>query len=216
MDKKLVIIGASGHGKVVADIAEKNGYEDIIFLDDNKEIYECNNYPIVGTCRDIQYFREFDFIIAIGNSLVRKRITEHLEKVNVNIVTLIHPNSVIAGNVKIGDGTVVMAGTVINSCTQIGKGCIINTCSSVDHDCTIGEFSHVSVGTHIAGNVFIGNNTWIVIGATVSNNVKITNDCTIGAGAVVIDNLEEPDIYIGIPAKKMSLKDKINNEAIKK
>ncbi|WP_455436903.1 hypothetical protein [Hungatella hathewayi] len=102
-----------------------------------------------------------------------------------------------------------MAGAVINPDVRIGQGCIINTCTSVDHDCTIGEFVHVSIGAHIAGTVTNGNNTWVGAGATISNNIEITSDCRIGAGAVVVNNLMETDTYIGIPARRMDMKDKI-------
>ena len=121
----------------------------------------------------------------------------------LHIVSLVHPSAVIAPNVKIGVGTVVMAGAVINPWTKIGQGCIINTCASVDHDCRIGDFVHVSVGAHVAGTVIIGDNTWVGAGATVSNNIEIVEDCMIGAGAVVIADITEHGTYVGVPAKKL-------------
>ena len=98
-----------------------------------------------------------------------------------------------------------MAGAVVNPYTKIGQGCIINTCASVDHDCRIGDYVHVSVGSHLAGTVFIGNGTWIGAGAIVSNNVSICENCMVGAGAVVLKDITEPDTYIGIPARKKSM-----------
>lgn len=200
MMRRLVIIGASGHGKVIADIAVKNGYEDIVFLDDNENIHECGGYPVVGRSTDAGKI-DADFIVGIGNSSIRKKIQESL--IEKNIVTLIHPNAVVADDVSIGAGTVVMAGTVINSGTNIGKGCIINTCSSVDHDCLIGDFVHVSVGSHICGTVCIEAETWIGAGVIVSNNINIFRDCIIGAGAVVIDDINESGTYVGVPAKEI-------------
>lgn len=195
--KKLVIIGASGHGKVIADIAAKNGYQEIVFLDDNEDLIECAGFPVVGkTSKALSM--DGDKIIAIGNAKIRERI----QKENENIVTLIHPDAVISRRVRIGKGTVVMAGVVINSDAVIGEGCIINTCSSVDHDCKIGDFSHVSVGAHVAGTVVVGERTWIGAGATVSNNVIIGSDCMIGAGAVVVKDIEKAGTYIGVPAKE--------------
>ncbi len=199
--KQIIIIGASGHGKVVADIANKNGYDQISFLDDNDEINECDGYKIIGKTADFIKF-DCDFFVAIGNANIRQKIILQLENANKNIITLIHPNAVIADTVKIGSGTVVMAGAVINSATTIGKGCIINTCASVDHDNIIGDFVHVSVGSHLAGNVTVANNTWISIGATVSNNISICKNCIIGAGAVVVKNIKEEGTYIGVPAIK--------------
>ena len=198
---QIIIIGASGHGKVAADIAKKNGYKQICFLDDNDAINECDGYKIIGKTVDfIKY--DCDFFVAIGNSKIRENILIKLANANKSIATLIHPNAVIADTVKIGKGTIVMAGAVINSATTIGKGCIINTCASVDHDNYIGDFSHISVGSNLAGTVNVGNNTWIGIGATVSNNISICNNCMIGAGAVVVKNLEEEGTYIGVPAKR--------------
>lgn len=164
--KKLVIIGASGHGKVIADIAVRNGYEEIVFLDDDESIKECAGFPVVGKTSEAKNI-EGDKIVAIGNAKIRGRIQGELN----NIVTLIHPTAVISRRVEIGEGTVVMAGAVINSDAVIGKGCIINTGASVDHDCRIADFVHVSVGAHVAGTCVIGDRTWIGAGATVSNNV---------------------------------------------
>lgn len=195
--KKLVIIGASGHGKVIADIAVRNGYKEIVFLDDDETIIECAGFPVVGKTSEAKYI-EGDKIVAIGNAKIRGRIQGELN----NIVTLIHPTAVISRRVEIGEGTVVMAGAVINSDAVIGKGCIINTGASVDHDCRIADFVHVSVGAHVAGTCVIGDRTWIGAGATVSNNVNICGDCMFGAGAVVIKDIEKPGTYIGCPAKE--------------
>ena len=196
--KRLVIIGASGHGKVIADIAVRNGYENIVFLDDDEDVRECAGFPVIGkTCeaRNI----DGDKIVAIGNAKIRERIQSELE----NVVTLIHPAAVISRRVEISEGSVVMAGVVINSDAVIGKGCIINTGASVDHDCKIEDFAHISVGAHVAGTCCISRRTWIGAGATVSNNVNIYGDCMIGAGAVVIKDIDKPGTYVGSPARKI-------------
>ena len=190
---KLIIIGASGHGKVVADIAVLNGYKDIAFLDDDLSKTFCGGFPVIGTTDMIV---EGDIFVAIGNPAVREKFSK-----NRNIITLIHPNAVIAADVVIGEGSVVMPGVVINAGAKIGQGCIINTASSVDHDCVLGDFVHVAVGAHLCGTVTIGNSTWIGAGATVSNNVNICGECTIGAGAVVVKDITEPGTYIGVPAR---------------
>ncbi len=199
--KKLIIIGASGHGKVAADIAVQNGYEEILFLDDNPATKECGGFPVVGTSRDSVRYTECDFIVGIGDARIRERIQEQLESEGLHIITLIHPSAVVADSAVIQSGTVVMAGVVINPGTKIGKSCIINTCSSVDHDCTVSDYVHVSVGAHIAGSVRIGKRTLVGAGATVINNVEIIEDCMIGAGAVVVKNIERKGIYKGVPAR---------------
>lgn len=197
---RLVIIGAGGHGKVIADIAVKNGYEDIVFLDDDETTLECAGYPVVGRT-DQAGMIDGDEIIAIGNAEVRGVLQK-----NINVVTLIHPDAVISRRVEIGRGTVVMAGAIINSDTIIGEGCVINTGASVDHDCNIGNFCHISVGSHVAGKCNIGDRCWIGAGAIVSNNVNICCDSMIGAGAVVINDIDVCGTYIGVPAKPINKK----------
>lgn len=195
---RLVIIGASGHGKVIADIAVKCGYQDIVFLDDNEKVKECAGFPVIGKVSDAVTMND-DKIVAIGNAEIRQKIQNQLS----NLVTLIHPNAVVSRRVEIGEGTVIMAGAVINSDVVIGKGCIINTGASVDHDCKLRDFDHVSVGAHVAGTVSIGSKTWIDAGATVSNNVSICDHCMIGAGAVVVNDVVNSGTYVGVPVRKI-------------
>lgn len=203
--KKLVIIGAGGHGKVAADIALKmNKWEQIEFLDDTEGLTESMGIKVSGkTDTAVLKINECDLFVAIGRSDVRKEKQSYLEKSGATIPVLIHPNSIIGTDVKIGKGTVVMAGAVINSCTQIGVGCIINTSSSVDHDCKIGDYTHICPGAHVAGATVIGNNTWVGIGSAVSNNVTICSDCFIGAGTVVVNDIKTPGTYVGCPARKL-------------
>lgn len=201
--KNLIIIGASGHGKVIAGIAVQNGYEDIVFLDDDPCIKECAGFPVVGKTSKAANL-DGDAIVAIGDARIRERIQESIQnQERVKLVTLIHPNAVISRRVEIGAGSVVMAGAVINSDAVIGKGCIINTCASVDHDCVLKDFVHVAVGAHMAGTCEIGERTWIGAGATIINNIHICGDCMIGAGAVVIRSIEKSGTYIGCPARKI-------------
>lgn len=197
--KQLVIIGASGHGKVIADIARKLGYTEIVFLDDNENICQCGNYPVIGKSSEASRM-DTDVIVGIGNTGIRKQIQESIPE--ERIVTLIHPDAVIAEDVLIGRGTVVMAGSIINPGVKIGKGCIINTSSSVDHDCKVGDYVHIAVGSHLCGTVTVGDRTWIGAGAIVSNNVSIHSNCMIGAGAVVVHDIQESGTYIGVPARR--------------
>lgn len=199
---KLIIVGASGHGKVVADIAKKNGYTDIAFLDDNENCRLCGQYSVIGKCKDALRYRDADFIVAIGNSEIRCKIQAYLLEMHLHVISLVHPQAIIAEHVEIGLGSVVMAGAVINPYVTVGQGCIVNTCASVDHDCVIGNYAHVSVGAHVAGTVEIGDHTWIGVGAIIRNNTKITNNCMIGAGAVVIQDIKETGTYMGVPARR--------------
>ena len=203
MNKQLVIIGASGHGKVIADIAEKNGYKNIVFLDDNSEVNFCGKYPVVGASCEASRQIDSDFIVGIGCAEIRKKIQKLLIEENLHIVTLVHPKAVVATDVYIGIGTVVMAGAIINPGTTIGNGCIVNTGATVDHDNIIGDFAHISVGSHLAGTVHIGKGTWIGAGAVVSNTVSICDNCMIGAGAVVVKDIVEAGTYVGVPTEKI-------------
>lgn len=207
---KLIIVGASGHGKVIADIAARCGYTDIVFLDDNPDVKECMGYPVIGKTENAKEYPNAKFIVAIGNSKIRQKVQEQLETMELSVISLIHPNAVIADYVELGKGTVVMAGAIINPACKIGKGCIVNTGASVDHDNVLEDFVHVSVGSHLAGTVQIGKRTWIGAGAVVSNNIKICEDCMIGAGAVVIKDIEKSGIYVGVPVREKVGKDEEN------
>lgn len=203
MSKSLIIVGAGGHGKVVADIAFKVGYENIIFFDNNDGIKECVDFPVLGKSDMTEKYKSWDFFVAISNADRRQEISKILNEKECNIVSLIHPNAVISRRVKVGKGTVVMAGAVINSDAVIGNGCIINTASSVDHDCVVEDYAHISIGAHLAGTVYIGKKTWIGAGATVSNNIRICGECMVGAGTVVIKDIDEKGTFVGIPARKI-------------
>lgn len=200
-NKRLMIIGAGGHGSVIADIAENNGYTEILFLDDNPNRTSCAGFPVVGRIADANRFGNSDFIVAIGNPVVRERIINTLA--DCRLVTLIHPAAVIGRLVTIGRGTVIMAGAVINPETSVGEGCIINTCSSVDHNSMIADYVHISIGAHLGGTVTVGKSTWIGAGVTVSNNITICGSCMIGAGTVVVNDIMKSGTYIGVPAVKI-------------
>lgn len=197
----LIIVGASGHGKVVADIARRNGYSDIAFLDDAPGLMQVSSYQVLGAVPQFEEYLQSDFVVAIGNAAIRRRIQDELTHAGAKFVTLIHPSAIITEDVVIGAGSVVMAGAVINPSARIGRGCIVNTSASIDHDCIVGNFAHVSVGAHLAGTVSVGDGTWVGIGSVVSNNISICSDCMIGAGAVVVKDIQKPGTYIGVPAR---------------
>ena len=205
MKENLVIIGASGHGKVIADIAiQMNCWKEIFFLDDDEAIEECLGIKVVGKSSDaLKYKGEACFFVAIGNNEIREKVQRALEEQDMPIATLVHPNAVIGTDVELGAGTAVMAGAVINSSSRIGKACIINTNSTIDHDNDIGEYVHISPGVSVAGNVSIGKGTWLGIGSVVSNNISICDNCVIGAGAVVVKDVCSGGAYIGVPAKRI-------------
>ncbi|MCI4249883.1 acetyltransferase [Bacillus sp. CCB-MMP212] len=205
MNTKLLIIGAGGHGRVIADIALKmKKWEYIAFLDDSENIKTSMGMEIIDKSTSVsKYIEDYDIFVGIGNNVVRKKVQEELEDLGAIIPVLIHPSAIIGEQVYLGAGTVVMAGAVINCCTKIGKGCIINTASTIDHDNKIDDYVHISPGAHLAGTVRVGLGTWLGIGSVVINNINIINECKIGAGAVVIRDITETGTYIGIPARRV-------------
>lgn len=205
MKKKLLIVGASGHGKVIADIALKmNKWQSIAFLDDNENVQSSMGIEIIDKSTSIsKYISDYELFVGIGNNAIREKIQRQLEVEGASIPVLIHPSAVIGEKVYVEAGTVVMAGAVINCCTKVGKGCIINTASTIDHDNVIEDYVHISPGAHLAGTVKIGQSTWLGIGSVISNNVNITGNCKIGAGAVVIKDITELGTYVGVPARRL-------------
>ena len=197
---RLVIIGAGGHGKGIADSALKNGYETICFIDDS-EVGDVIGFPIIGTSDDIENLNDgkTDFIIGIGVNAIRKSIAEQH---NVNWVSVVHPSAQIAFDAKIGKGSVVMANAVVNVSAMVGEHCIVNTGAIVEHDNVIENYVHISPNVALGGTVRIGSLTHVGIGATVKNNTEICSDCTIGAGAVVVKNIKEAGTYVGVPIRK--------------
>lgn len=194
---KLKIIGASGHGRVAADIAALMGYDEIEFYDDDPARTSCGGWPVVGPAAQCDPM-EGEVFVAIGNPGIRRRLMEAMPAARMPV--LIHPRAVLARDVRLGRGSVVMAGAVINPGASLGEGVIINTCASVDHDCVLEDYVHVAVGAHLCGADRIGSGTWIGAGATVSNNLSICGGCTVGAGAVVVRSIHRPGVYYGVPA----------------
>jgi len=195
----LILIGAGGHGKVVADTAEACGYQDIVFVDQRWPEQQNNGrWPIVATVDQIPDGLRF---CSIGNNAIRARIIEG-QKLDAGPV-LIHPSAVISPSAQIGAGTLVVAGAIVNADTRIGVGVILNTGCSVDHDNIIEDFVHISPGAHLAGGVKIGTGSWIGIGAVIKEGVTIGRDVIVAAGAAVIRNVEDGARIGGVPAVRL-------------
>lgn len=203
MNEQVIVIGAGGHGKVIADIVRSCGDTVIGFLDDspNPPASVCG-IPVLGGTKDYVNYPDARFVIAIGNGTVRRQVAQRLS--DVNWYTAIHPGAIVSPmGTSIGEGTVIMAGAVVNPCAVIGKHCIINTRAGVDHDNQIGDYTHISVGATLAGTVTVGDTVWVGAGAVVSNNLSICDGCMIGAGAVVVRSINEPGTYVGVPARRI-------------
>lgn len=202
---KLAILGASGHGKVVADCAECCGWSQIVFFDDVWPKMSINGrWPVKGTSEKlITSLSDFDgVIVAIGNNRIRHEKLLKLLELGGNVITLLHPSAQISRYASIGAGSVAFACSVVNVDSSVGMGSIINTGASVDHDCLLGAAVHISPGAHIAGGVSIGDRSWIGIGASVKQLVSIGSDVVVGAGAAVVANLPDGVTAMGVPAVK--------------
>lgn len=191
------IIGASGHAKVVIEIAEQQAVAIQHIYDSNPSIETLMGYRVLHQSA-ITAAADAPFIIAIGNNTVRKKLNDALP---VTFTTLIHPKTSISERTETGTGVVIMAGVTVNSGARIGRHCIINTNASVDHDCVLEDYVHVSPNAGLAGNVFIGEGTHIGIGAHVIQGIKIGRWVTIGAGAVVIRDIPDYAVVVGNPGR---------------
>lgn len=201
---RLAVLGASGHGKVVADIAEITGWEQIDFFDDAwPGLSENDAWPVVGDfpslCRSFPDYT--GVVVAIGNNAIRAEKTTALLEAGAPIVNLIHPHSSISRYADIGVGVVVMAGVVVNCGTKVDTGAILNTGCTVDHDCILSDFVHISPGAHLAGSVQVGTGSWIGIGASVCQCLSIGKGVTVGAGAVVVSTIPDGVTAVGVPAR---------------
>ena len=201
--KSIAIIGASGHGKVVAEIAELLGFQKVVFFDDSKTDNNFESWNIQGDTKNlISNISDFDAcFVAIGDNNLRINKINTLLLNNANVISLIHPLASVSKYSKIKRGTVVMAGAAINSFVTIGNSCIINTNSTIEHDCVIGDGVHISPNSAIVGGVSIGDKTWIGIGSSIKQNIVIGNNVILGLGSVLLDDLPDNVIAFGVPAK---------------
>jgi sugar O-acyltransferase (sialic acid O-acetyltransferase NeuD family) len=199
---RLLIIGTGGQGKVVLDCA-KEYYDSITFMTNDKHALGINNYPVIYE-QDITVdtiLKNYDeLIVAIGNNNARLKIALAYELKGMKLATIIHPKAVVSETAVIGCGTVICANAVINPSATIGKACIINTGAIIEHDCILENGVHISPNAAMGGTVFIGEKTWVCVGSSIANNIKIGNNSIIGAGAVVIKDVPNNVLAVGVPA----------------
>jgi sugar O-acyltransferase (sialic acid O-acetyltransferase NeuD family) len=202
--KRLAIVGAGGHGKVVAETAEYCGWQQIEFFDDNWPARTANGYWAISGDMSMLLSRmaEFDgVVVAIGSNSVRHSKSIELVGAGAHLVTLVHPSATVSPRAMIGAGSVVFAGVVVNVDAIVGQGAILNTGCSIDHDCHLESFVHISPGARLAGGVVIGELSWVGMGATVIQSVRVGKKVTVGAGAVVVGEVADLLTVAGVPAK---------------
>ncbi len=202
--QSIVLYGAGGHGKVIADIIEKGGLYTIAgFLDDEKT-GECAGYSILGGFDAVPRLLDADIrlvIVGIGHNETRLALQDRLTAAGMELATMMHPSVQIARGAEVGAGTVIMPGAILGPDVRIGSGCIINTGATVDHDCFLGNGVHLSPGVHVAGGVQIGDASHMGIGSVAKENVIIGARVTVGAGSVVLASLPDDCVAYGVPAK---------------
>lgn len=194
----LLIVGAGGHGKVVADTARASGYIDIAFLDGAWPEKTTNG---TWSVRGKPAPSKTPTFCAVGNNAAREKLFSDLELSNAPVLT--HSSAIVSPSTHIGAGTLLVAGTIVNADARIGRGVILNTGCSVDHDCEIDDFVHISPGAHLAGGVKVGKRSWIGIGAVVREGIHIGDDVIVGAGSVVVRDIENGAKVCGVPARTM-------------
>jgi sugar O-acyltransferase (sialic acid O-acetyltransferase NeuD family) len=206
MREKIFVYGASGHGKVVIDIIERQGLYDIDFLVDDDLTLKGQSflgYPVLGGKDDLLGSDARLGIVAIGSNRARSAVGTWLRENGFDVVTAIHPSAQLARGVTVGSGSVVMAGVVINSDSTLGYDVIVNTRASIDHDCTIGDGVHLAPSSTLCGTVTIGAGTFVCAGATIIPNLTIGSNVTVGAGATVIRDVPDNATVVGLPAKAL-------------
>lgn len=202
--RRLLLVGAGGHGRVVADLAECLGLETIDFVDDQwPEISRNGAWPVVGGLDDVPRLAgEYDASLAAsGTNTVRLKVHRILKDLALAPPVLIHPSAVVSRHARLGSGSVVLANAVVNAFATIGEAAILNTACTVDHDCRLGDGVHVSPGAHLAGQVEVGDCAWIGIGAAVRQQVRIGSQTVVGAGSTVVSHVEAGATVFGTPAR---------------
>ena len=205
----IVIIGSSGHAKVIIDIVEQEGrYKIAGLLDRNRKAGEqILGYPVLGQEEDLPRLMANHSIrgaiVAIGDNFVRSKVVDRLREVcpQLPFVSAIHPKASVARDVFIGEGTVIMAGVIVNPCCAIGPFCILNTNASLDHDSVMKDFSSIAPRVTTGGNCEIGDYAAVGIGAVLSHGVHIGKHVVIGASATVLKNIDPFKVAYGTPAR---------------
>jgi sugar O-acyltransferase (sialic acid O-acetyltransferase NeuD family) len=209
----LLLLGAGGHAKVVAETALATGrFSRIAFLDDR-----CNGpaqfpdqlgWPVIGpfsAALDPQIRQKFSLaLMAIGNAAMRLQWFSRLAAAGYELPVVIHPTAWVSSTAQLGFGSVVFAQSTIQAQVVIGRGAILNTGCSVDHESQLGDGVHVCPGARLAGEVYVGDRSWIGIGASVIQQIRIGSDVTVGAGAAVVRDLPDGVVAVGVPARVLS------------
>ncbi len=206
MKKRLAILGASGHGKVVADTALSLGYSEIVFFDDAwPEKASLGDWFVAGATTELlQSVSDFNAVaVGIGENRVRVEKLTLLLSAGAPVVNIIHPVATVSALARVGLGSVLFAGAVVNIDAVLGLAVIVNTGATIDHDCVLHDGVHIAPGAHLSGNVHVGLRSWIGVGACVKQGVHIGADVMVGAGTVVVSDIPDAVTAVGNPARRI-------------
>ncbi len=204
--KKIIIMGAGGHGQVVADALLLMEHADpVAFLDENPKITgtEIMGIPVPGGITQLSSIEHDGIVIALGNNSLRKKIFNKLKLAGENLFTVIHPSAIIAPDVQIGEGCMILAGTVINTGAVIKSNTIINTNATIEHHNRIGPHAHIAPGSTLGGEVIAEQESMIGIGSTVLPRVRVGKKSVLGGGSTAIKDIKEGQTVAGCPARPL-------------
>jgi sugar O-acyltransferase (sialic acid O-acetyltransferase NeuD family) len=208
----LLIVGAGGHGKVVAEIAHNMGsWGDIAFLDDHyPESSMVGNWRILGKSKGANPFREEypEAVAAIGTNSIRLEVLKRMAQGGFRFPVLMHPDASVSRFASIGAGTVICTQAAVVIDSRIGLGVIVNTGASIGHDCTLEDGVHVAPGVRLAGGVSVGECSWIGIGAIVKEFVRIGRGVIVGAGSTIIRDIPDGVTVVGSPGRIIRVHEK--------
>jgi sugar O-acyltransferase (sialic acid O-acetyltransferase NeuD family) len=204
---KLLIMGAGGHGRVVADAAESttDSWSEIVFLDDRyPELTSAGAWRVLGKFGELRRLADQyrACVVAVGDAALRVRLLQSAAEVGLMLPPIVHLHASVSPYASLAPGCVVAAGAVVGVGATLARGCIVNTGATVDHDCRLSEGVHVCPGAHLAGNVELGARTWFGIGAVARQGVRIGADVTVGAGAVCLQSIPDGVTVSGVPARE--------------
>lgn len=197
-EKELHILGAGGHAKVVVSLAQALGIRIAGIYADDTGVPLLENVPTLPLSW-VPDLPSTNGVIAIGSNAVRQRVASSYQQ--LSWAHLIHPTAWISPDVKVGPGTIVMAGAMVQPGTQLGIHVIVNTSSSVDHDCRLNDFVHVAPGCHLAGNVTLADGVFAGVNSAFIPGIHVGAWSVVGAGSVVTQSLPANTTSVGVPAK---------------
>jgi UDP-N-acetylbacillosamine N-acetyltransferase len=206
--KEVVIWGAGGHSKVIAEILRLQGAWHIVGFIDDVNIERAGDAfcgsKILGPSSRLADLYELGvkhLALGVGDCKARLRMLSSGVTTNFTLVTAIHPSAIVSKASEVESGAAIAAGAVVGPEATIGRGAIINTSATVDHECVVADAAHICPGVHLAGRVCVGRGAWIGIGAVVIEGLNIGEGALIGAGSVVVSNIPEKAVAYGVPAR---------------